>query len=289
VTFLEVLVSVGIIGILMSLLLPAVQRARASARAVACKNNLHQLGLAAQNFHSTHGELPYPYRTLQDLLPLVDDAQRVGGLPAHSPEVYICPSDPLADAEPSERRFSYFVNNGSKMSPRNGLVPYLSPGPISFREVTDGLSTTALMAEGLVCRLHRENPDITADEARRDPFRYAWATVPEFIPGQELEFARYTLDPENRASAPLGSGFNHDRLGMGEKPYTHMMPPNNWAFDSDQTINGAMRGGMPAASLHDGGAHVLLCDGSVRFVSSSIDMLVWWAVGSRNEGDVADF
>lgn len=183
---------------------------------------------------------------------------------------------------------SYFVNKGSKMFPWNGMVD-LDLRPTTFRDVTDGLSTTALMAEGLVRYLLKHNPDVTPDEARRDPLRYTWATVLEFRPGQELDFSRYTLDQENRSVSPLGMGFGEDRLGMAERPYSHLMPPNNWAFDAGQTEMGSTWGGTPAVSLHDGGAHVLMCDGSVRFVSSSIDMIVWWAVGSRNSGDVAEF
>ncbi len=57
-TLIEVLVAVGVIGLLCALLLPAVQAARESARAASCKNNLRQIALASHNYHDTNGVFP---------------------------------------------------------------------------------------------------------------------------------------------------------------------------------------------------------------------------------------
>src|SRR4029079_13040041 len=60
-TLIEVCVVLGILALLIMIALPAIQRARESARQATCKNNLKQLGLAFHHYHQTYRSLPMPY------------------------------------------------------------------------------------------------------------------------------------------------------------------------------------------------------------------------------------
>src|SRR5437773_2434643 len=66
-TLVELLVAIAIIGVLVALLLPAVQAARESARATQCRNNLHQISLAVHHFHDANRKLPPYFGTFPEI------------------------------------------------------------------------------------------------------------------------------------------------------------------------------------------------------------------------------
>lgn len=297
VTLLEVLVVIGIIGLLVALLLPAVQQARASSRRVTCASNLHQIGLAAHGWHDVHGSLPRS-SPLRKFLPLVGEQpieealQRLHGVgEVASPTVYKCPSDPFAAVD----RISYLLSDGEWW---NGMMPITNSRTevIRLRDVSDGLSNTAMFAEKLVPGQKAYWAEPPEAAALRDPVRFVWWTRKSLpVPLSVPDFAEYCSATSNHIGVvPIITRDGSQTLGS-EPPYNHILPPNGIGCYNGPPTHGPVtiafaKVALTSSSLHPGGTHVLLCDGSVRFVSSTIDRQTWWALGSRAGGEnVPDF
>lgn len=121
----ELLVSMGVIGLWASLLLPAIQQAREAARQSQCQNNLRQIGIAAHAFYDQHGFLPtrtllraiLPQmgdvptdRAIESNLALSASGATSGYAMVYTPASYLSPSDSYASR--LMRHLSYAVNRG---------------------------------------------------------------------------------------------------------------------------------------------------------------------------------
>jgi prepilin-type processing-associated H-X9-DG protein len=293
-TLLEVLVSLLVIALLLALLLPGVQSARATARAITCSANLHQIGVACHGFHDAHGQLPNTARPLYDLLPFIEQQAHQALLrPPYAadklppgPALYVCPDDPWALRE--WQHVSYLINDGSAFVPRNGIQIALGYEPTRFRDISDGLSLTVLFSERLIgwgTYPYRAPDFVTDDEtARSDGIRFKWHIPDAWPPGQEDGFAAQCLNPANHLSIRPGGATGSATLGSNpEAYYNHLVPPNRPGCHNGPPAGARLfETAVPATSLHTGGVNVLMVDGAVRFVSQSIDLHVWRALGTRN-------
>ncbi len=288
-SLLELMVSVGIISVLMSLLLPAVQSARAAARRTQCRNNLHQIGIALHSFYDQHGYLDTT-KPLRAILPQMgdsplwedferaDETVRNGGVVEvsdwTSPSEYLCPSDSLLN--PSAMHLSYAINARPAVG---GDELQFWDKKRRFRDISDGLSNTAAFAERLVWLPHLD--EVSEAAGRKNPLRFPWKTLRVFGPAEQRELAAHCLSADVRAVAPRGTVYGNTLYISNEPTYNHLVPPNNWPF----TQNGNSEGAYGPSSQHAGGAHVLFLDGSVSFISNSIDREVFWALGTINGGE----
>lgn len=316
-TVIELVVVMAVIGLLASLVGAAVMGARETARRMECSSHLRQIGLAVQEYHSTHDRLPCSgllgFRYIAELVDGRAGNWGVYGSPDpcmfgpcpevgewHRPPVYLCPSDPVVRR--TRRSMSYAFSSGVSVIP--GAAAGISDGIgfgdvdpaklISFRDVGDGLSNTACASEQLISLAHAASSDIEYLAAFDDslaathPLRYIWTftgtyTLPADLPGLFRECDAATTD-----TMPHFAG-NPYNVRMAA--YDHVRTPNLRAcfnpLPSVTFLSGAI---IPPTSLHRSGVNLLLCDGSVRFVSNSIDSGVWRSVGTRNGAEApSDF
>jgi prepilin-type processing-associated H-X9-DG protein len=151
---------------------------------------------------------------------------------------------------------------------QNGV--FIPSTSFRFRDIIDGTSNTAAFSERLLTDGNNGVVDLQADVflGSGDPNN-----------ADEAIQMCYATDATNLANQfPLFMGAPWIN---GQHTYLHADVPNRRSCGFYPT-----KATMPASSRHTGGVNMLLCDGSVRFVTQSIDLLLWRAVGTRNGGEV---
>jgi len=304
-TLIELLVVIAIIGVLIALLLPAVQAAREVARRANCTNNLRQLGVALHSYHDSLGSFPpgrltYPivYSPQARLLPYLEQSNVnrlidynvtfVGAdLPtwknaaaARTPvPSFLCPSD--ADRIPGLDFgvTSYYGSVGSGLVDNGNLNTgaidgvFYANSSIKFRDIVDGLSQTAAFSESLLGSGEASSTGATPQDAQREVLLLP-NTTPTTI--------------GNCTNPPAGSwwaqrGVRWMQGSYGYALYNHFYQPNALNYDCNSSSRAF---GLTAArSNHRNGVNVLLCDGSVQFARDTIDLALWRGLATRRKRD----
>lgn len=320
-TLIELLVVIGILGLLVSLLLPAVMSARESARRSMCVHHLHQLGVAMHNYELTNKRYPPSFVWTHvtswsihgRLLPFLeqtaaaskvrldlrwhDPINLAGGVQTLKVDSFACPSDPnsetIYDGGPGEgfvRPVNYGFNLGTWFvyDPRTQAMGRGCFHPNSFfaaASITDGLSNTLCAAE-----VKSFQPCIlnTATPPSSIPTGVSWI-------GALTGAARFELGPTLNdngghvewVDGPAHeSGFTTTFRPNQKVAYTHT-DGRTYDVDYSSRYEGTSRilptyAAVTSRSYHGGVVNVVHMDGSVHPIEDSIDLEVWRALSTRN-------
>lgn len=302
---------IAIIGVLVALLLPAIQSSREAARRATCSNHLKQLGLALNSFHASQKHFPPGrgapppkiFSALAYLLPFVEEGSLqaridlkqapttvvvagisysgAANLPAAQEAVAVlqCPSDTSAGrVSGSTFGATNYAGNAGSGTLNSGTLNaadgvFFLGSKVGFRQLVDGSSYTAAFGERML-----GNGQTTATDGLSSLYI--------------LEIQNTFTVGDTDCGSPASGGWYSQRgakwiLGnYGNTLYNHYYAPNSAKWDCMNLPQ--QKALMTARSYHVSGVNVGFCDGSVRFIGEEIELKIWRALSTRDGGESLD-
>lgn len=294
-TLVELLVVIAIIGVLVALLLPAVQSAREAARRMQCTNNLRQMGIALHNYHDVNLAFPINYMPragsayswMQGILPYIEQnalySQIVPGaantLAANKAvsstvvKAYRCPSDGLtkngmittaSDGGGTAAGTNYKANSGA-----NWMWTITNTNNVRWPDDGNGLQH----CDGLMCSNAQGGQPIAVSDMLKNSLRLA-----NVLDGTSNTFAVGEAVPvysnwswwynQNAAVATCALPLNYRKNIEKLEPFAASWQ-RNYSF----------------YSLHPSGGNFAMCDASVRFITDNIDTPTYRGLATVEAGD----
>ena len=171
-------------------------------------------------------------------------------------------------------------------------------GTIGLQSVTDGTSNTAMFSEKLIgLNGNVASATVSSQNAKRVSFNVSlaqgWDTATGQADAQKFLIACKALPGTTAPNLPTqwtGAAWNGSHAGtLHFNAYGHLMTPNGLscvASNSWGGFPGGFNDAITATSAHSGGVNVTMVDGSVKFIKDTVSPQTWWALGSRNQGEV---
>ncbi len=282
-TLIELLVVIAIIGILVALLLPAMQAAREAARRVSCVNNLKQIGLAMHQHNDAYKRLPpavpedhaYTNSAFVWCLPFIEEGNIYGQydfsvgpndgtnaeLTSRSLSVFLCPSMNTLDGSRPPGMASYGICTGSGSSRFPVAIATGKPDPKNH----NGAIIDPIRGKTSLAKIS------TAD-----------GTSQTFLAG-ELDYGLVNYHERTGGTGTTAGGTTQ---------WAFAYPGVTWCstvgvFNSDRLVTGFLEW-ETFRSEHPAGVNMLFCDGSVRLMPSDTNEVTLDSMAARNDGNVID-
>ncbi|PQO44846.1 DUF1559 domain-containing protein [Blastopirellula marina] len=284
-TLVELLVVIAIIGVLVALLLPAVQQAREAARRMQCSNNLKQTALALHNYHDVQGQFPLPgmvantlgwsfsilaqmeQSAMADQISTVEGNSNLPGRRMFGPtrvDAYLCPSAPATETysprsdEQYNGQKSYAIHYFGILGPLgNYSINGGTSQPYNCKDITAAFGGEC--SQGIMWQYGSRIADITDGTSNTYLLgENSW---------QEMPYRRYWLRAKYQDS----------------RGTLYLMSKNvQYPINSENTDKW---NSVAFGSMHPGGAMFSRGDGSVGFVPETIDFATYLAMSSKDGGE----